>query len=467
MMRNMRTIPLTALAAAALAGALVALAPACGGDAPVVKHPENPEAGIQSVETDKGQEIGVTEGPSEHADISADAKGDYNKGWAAWAAGDLAGAKAAFERAAKADTKNPAPHYSLGCVLERLGDNAGAQTEYRAAFNAKSDYELAICAYSSNLARTGHTGEADQFMTEKVTKSPTSPKLKVCAAEVKSLAKDSVSAQQLAQDALRIDPGFKEAMVEIARDHHRAGRADLARYALTAILDGFGDSAPARDKDNAEAHLLRGLIRREQGQRIGAMEDFKAAAAKRPDLAEAQIQIGAMKLEAGNALEAQPVLENAVKFAPKNALAHLNLGDCYRLLGKVQDAKKELDTALSLDSSLPQIHYAMGLLYLFAPSYPGMSENDKLSAAIKELGLYKQMRGPKAPPGVQDDVDELVTRAQQKQTELAQAKAAATTTSTASAKPTASASAKPTASAAPSAKPTASGSAGINRNAPF
>jgi Tfp pilus assembly protein PilF len=442
-----RIAPVTALALVAIGGALAALAPACGGETPNVKHPENPEAGVQSIQNDKGAEVGITEGPTEHADISADAKSDYQKGWSSWVAGDLPGAKTAFERASKADTKNPAPHYSLGCVLERLGDNSGAQTEYRAAFNAKSDYEPALCAYSSNLARTGHTGEADQFMTEKVAKAPTSPKLKVCAAEVKSLAKDSISAQQLAQDALRIDPGFKEAMVMIARDHHRAGRADLSRYALTAILDGFGDAAPPRDKDNAEAHLLRGLIRRESGQRIGAMEDFKAAQAKRPDLVEAQIQIGAMKLEAGNALEAQPLLENAIKFAPKSALAHLNLGDCYRLLGRVADAKKELDVALSLDSSLPQIHYAMGLLYLFAPTYPGMSESDKLGAAIKELGTYKQMRGPKAPPGVQDDVDELVTRAQQKQTELNLAKAVPSATASAkpsgSAKPAASASAKP------------------------
>src|SRR5581483_4106463 len=129
--------------------------------------------------------------------------------------------------------------------------------------------------------------------------------------------------------------------------------------------------------------------------------------------------------EAGNATEAQPLLESAEKFAPKNALAHQNLGDCYRLVGRVSDAKKELDTAMSLDSSMPATHYSLGLLYLFAPSYPGMSENDKLGAAIKELNTYKQMRGPKPPPGVQDDVDDLIAGAQQRQTELAQSKAAA------------------------------------------
>ncbi len=46
----------------------------------------------------------------------------------------------------------------------------------------------------------------------------------------------------------------------MARDHYRARKLDLAKYALQAMLEGFGESSPARDKDNAEAHLLRGLM---------------------------------------------------------------------------------------------------------------------------------------------------------------------------------------------------------------
>jgi hypothetical protein len=90
-----------------------------------------------------------------------------------------------------------------------------------------------------------------------------------------------------------------------------------------------------------------------------------------------------------------------------------------------------------------------------------MSENDKLGAAIKELNTYKQMRGPKPAPGVQDDVDDLIAGAQQRQTELAQSKAAAAQASQGVP------SAKATASAAPSAKPSAAPSGSINRTAPF
>lgn len=214
-------------------------------------------------------------------------------------------------------------------------------------------------------------------------------------------------------------------MVAIARDHYRAGKMELAKYALQAILEGFGDASPPRDKDNAEAHLLRGLIFRQTGPRAVALADFEAASKRRPDLVEALVNLGSMRLEAGNAQGALEPLESAVKFGPTSAPAHLNLGDTYRLLGRPADARKEFDKALSLDSSLAAAHYDLGLMYLFAPSIPGMSADTQIATAIKELQTYKTMRGPKAPPGVQDDIDDLLNRANARQAELKQSAAAA------------------------------------------
>ncbi len=118
---------------------------------------------------------------------------------------------------------------------------------------------------------------------------------------MKSIEKDSGAAQQLAQDALRMNPDYKPAMVAIARDHYRAHRTELALYALQAILDGFGEASPPRDKDNAEAHLLRGLIEKRGGAPRGGDGRLRGGADQaRPDMVEAPIQLGVMKLEAGN-----------------------------------------------------------------------------------------------------------------------------------------------------------------------
>jgi tetratricopeptide (TPR) repeat protein len=425
--------------------ALACAVPGCGGDAKPANYPT----------TDGGAPVATTESDggktSTRADISAAAKDAYERGWKAFNAGELSTAKQAFTEAGQKDPRSGAPHYSLGTVLEHLGDLAGAQQEYRAAFSLQPDYEVAVGAYAMSLASAGNIGEAETFLNDRHQRSPNSARITTYLAEVKSLRKDSGAAQQLAQDALKSDPDYRDAMVLIARDHYRSRRVELARYAVQAILDGFGAETPPRDKDNADANLLRGLIEREAGRRAAAMAAFEIARTKRPSMAEALVNLGVMKLEAGNAPEALPLLESAVRFSPNNAVAHLNLGDAYRLTGKPTEAKREFDTALSQDSSLAMAHYDLGLLYLFTPKMPGVSELDQVSVAIKELDVYKTMRGAKAPPGQTDDIEELSSRAKAKQAEIKNRGAVVAAASASPPPSTPSAAPSPPASAAPAA----------------
>ncbi len=341
---------------------------------------------------------------------------------------------------------------------------------YRSAYAADPKYEPAIGAYALLLARTGHAISAEQFLADKRAQMPESTAPMVFLAEVKSIEGDSPGCQLVAQQVLAKQPDSKDAMVVIARDYYRNHRWDLARYALQAILDGAADgSIPPRDQGNPAALLLRGLIERETGQRKRAIVDFEQSIAKRPDLFEAYINLGEMKLEAGNASDAQGPLEKAVSFAPNVAIAHLDLGDCYRLLGRPGDAKKELASALAMDSTLVGAHYDLGLLYLFSPSVPGMlGQDDQLAKAIQELEAYKSMRGAKMSKGAGDDVDELLSTAKRKQSELQlkkQAAAAAPPTPVASPPPALPAAASGagrsgTPTTAPSAAPAGAGGAG-------
>lgn len=402
----------------------LALVVACGGADKNVVAPSADAGAGTPVMTEAGGQVGVVDGAG-GSGLTGSALSRYQEGWQAWINGDLATAREKFKAAASADPKSAAPPYSLGVVLERLGDVAGAQQSYRTAYTNNPGHEISMCAYALSLAGQGHPGEADAFITDKRKTKANSPRLATCAAELKSINGDHATAQQTAQDALRMDPDFKDAMVAIARDHYRARKLQLANYALQAVLEGFGEASPPRDKENAEAHLIRGLILREGGSRAVALTDFEAATKRRPDLVEALVNLGSMRLEAGNAQEALAPLESATKFAPNNALAHLNLGDCYRLLGRYADAKKEFDLALAKDSSLAAAHYDMGLMYLTAPTIPGNSADTQVSTAIKELETYRTMRGPKPPAGVQDDIDDLIARAKAKQSELKQTPAPA------------------------------------------
>jgi len=354
--------------------------------------------------------------------MSGAAAGVYQQALAAFAAGDLAQARTLFRQAVQADPRAYQAYYSLGTVEERLRD-ANATASYKQAFTIVPDYEPAIVAYGLLTARKGNLADADRFLSEKRGQMPKSAAVAAALAEVKSLQRDTGSAQRIAQEALKLNPDYRPAMVTIARDHYRNRRLDLALYALQAILDGFEpvDENPPRDKDNPEALLLRGLILREQGQRTAAMGQFRAAVAKRPDLVEARVQLGTMLMEAGNAEEALPLLEGAMRYDAENAPARLALGDAYRLGGRYADAKREFEWVVGREPNLAEVHYNLGLLYLFAPSIPGLAPKDQIAAATKELKRFQELRSK----GESDDSDELLNRAKLKEAELNAASAAA------------------------------------------
>jgi Tfp pilus assembly protein PilF len=401
----------------------VAVFAACGG---TDKKPVNAPTTMgtapagKTVTAPTGQQIGVSDVPSSSANVPVAerpkmtdaARGPYMQALEAFGKGDLEKAKIGFREAATKDPKAYQAFYSLGVVLERLHD-PDALSMYRQSFTVVTDYEPAITAYGIALARRGNMSEADQFLTERHAKMSKSAAVTAALAEVKSMQRDTGSAQQYAQEALKQNPNFPPAMITLARDHYRNRRLDLAEYALQAILDGFDVENPPRDKDNAEARLLRGLIYREQGMRPAAIKEFESVLAVRPDLVDATVQLATYYLEAGNADKALPLLERALRYDTTDLTAHMNIGDCYRLLGRPQDAKREFDWVLAKDSSLKQVHYDLGLLYLFTASYPGMTPMQQADAAIAEFEKYQtaRVRGTTGPGG---DVEELINRAKAK-----------------------------------------------------
>lgn len=412
---------------------LGAAAPACGGDSkPPAKTPTATSDGGTTAggdTTDGGDHGGSPANPEQKSDLDGEAKSIYDKAYAAFKAGDLDAAKTGFRTASEKAPKSGAPHYSLGCVLERLGDVAGAQGEYRQAFTVAPTFVVAMGALAFLLARTGHPSEAETMLEDARRQNPESVQIITYLAEVKSMAGDangSANAQKLAQEALSKDQKYVPAMIVIARDYFRQRRFDVAKAALQAVLDGSDDkSTPARDPKNPEALLLRALISRELGDRKTALETFQAAIKERADLFEAYVNVGEMKLEAGNAAEAQAPLELAIKFSPNNAIAHMDLGDCYRLLGRPADAKREFDTAMQQDSSLAAVHYNLALLYLFSKNVPGAADPESsVAMSITEIQKFQQMRG-KLPRGQTDDSDELLATAKRKQSELQMKKQAA------------------------------------------
>jgi tetratricopeptide (TPR) repeat protein len=436
--------------------ALVALA-ACGSKetGPGAQSPDGPPVPPGAAPAGDGSQVGISDAPTsgeatERPAMSAQAAEAYAAGLAAFRAGDLRGAKTQFQRATQTDSRAYQAYYSLGVVEERMNEISNAVSSYRQATVIVPDYEPAIAAYSILLAKSGKPDQAVDYLNGRISAMPKSAAAVAAMAEVKSIQGDSGAAQRLAQDALKKNPDYSPAMITLSRDHYRARRLDLALYTLKAILDGDGPENPPRDKSNAEARLLRGLILKEQGNRPAAIDEFEKAISLRPDLVEARVHLAAYLLESGNASGAAPHLESAIRYDNDHVLAHLNLGDAYRLLGKTAEARRELEWVQKKDPQLAQVHYNLGLLFLFSESVPGTTPAQATELAIAELEQFKKMRPRQA--GSNDDTDELITRAKAKKAmlEAGAAEAAAAPASTAPA-----AQPKTGATTAPAAAPAA------------
>jgi len=445
---------------------------ACGGGAASGKGAETPGAEANAAPAagatpPAGGQFGIGDAPSNAESASnrpkmnAAAATAYAAGMDAFKKGDLVGAKNQFTQATQADPKAYQAFYSLGVVRERTNETSGALTAYRQATTIVADYEPAIAAYAVLLARTGKPTDAADFLNQRQAQMPKSAAVSAALAEVRSIQGNSGEAQRFAQEALKLNPDYRPAMVTLARDHYRSRRLDLALYALKGILDGYGEENPPRDKNNAEARLIRGLIYKEQGLRGPAIQELQKALELRPDLVEARLQLSSYYLESGNAADAQQLLEPALKYDVDNVVAHLNLGDAYRLLGRPADAKREFEWVKKRDPSIAQVHYNLGLLYLFTDNFPGVAPGQAADIAIDELNQYKKMK-PRVAGGTPDDTDELITRAKTKKA-LLDAKAAeaadAAAAPPAAAPPPAAATPPAAASPTPAAKASATPSA--------
>ena len=384
----------------------------CGGQQ---AEPEVPEAVVPGTEAGQGG-AGAGHGSQpdpDRPDMNPAALSAYRAGQEAFRRGDLAGARTQFQAAVSADANAYEAHYALGTTLQRLGETNAAVDAYRRALSVAPAYGAAIEALTRLYIKQERVSDAETFLNGLRSKASESAAVLAALAEVKSVQKDSSAAQDFAQQSLKLDPDYRPAMVTLARDHYRNRRLDLALYALTAILDGYGPENPPRDKDNGEARLLRALIYKEQGQRKLAIDELTRVVELRPDIIEARLNLAVYMLEAGNANEAIPVLEGALTYDANDVLVHLNLGDAYRLQGRPDEALKQLVWVTQAAPKLPQAHYNIGLVYLFSTEPPGVTPAQAIDKAIEAFETYKAMQ-PRTRAGAGDDADELLARARNK-----------------------------------------------------
>jgi len=141
-------------------------------------------------------------------------------------------------------------------------------------------------------------------------------------------------------------------MLEIALEHHRAGRLDEAEAIYRQIL-----SAEPRHADCI--HLL-GMIQHERGRNDAAVRLIRLAIAMRPAEAAYHSNLGIVFQAAGQPHEAAACFERALALKPDWAELYTNLGNVLEASGRLEEAAANHEHALLLKPDLSEAHCNLG-----------------------------------------------------------------------------------------------------------
>lgn len=322
--------------------------------------------------------------PDEHV-ITADARGVYNEGVAAAAAGRLDQAEQAFNRTLQIDPRAHQAAYNLGVVEERRGRLDGARGHYRKALGLQPNYLPAISALANLEIRTGNIEAALGFLRDKAGAYPRSIGILNRYADALIIARRYNDAIDVAKQALRVDERNAAAMLGIGKANLRLGRTELAQAVFDQVL--------SIDPDEAEIFFLRSFINLDEGNRAEAIANLKTAIQKRPTHVEAMNNLAAQYLISGNYDAAVAQLDEALSLAPSWGVLHLNRGNALRGAKRWKEAKAELERSYQMDPTLVGALFNMGILYYVADEIDSLDRLGRYNQAKRLFAQYKTEKG--------------------------------------------------------------------------
>ncbi len=214
--------------------------------------------------------------------------------------------------------------------------------------------------------------------------------------------------------ALGRNERFVPAMIVMARAYYYLGRPAQAQFVLfTRVLEPMKkNELSVESRDLGDIYNILGMIDLKKNLKDTALKYFRDATDKNPQSVSAWNNLAAMLIVQKDYKGALPAAERAAQLAPNLAKVHLNLGSALRGTKQYEKANVEFRRALSIQADYPEAYFNMGVLYMDAENYPGMTTLERLDTAIKYLMDYKSRARNKGTLGRDDPVDEYIKRAQ-------------------------------------------------------
>ena len=149
--------------------------------------------------------------------------------------------------------------------------------------------------------------------------------------------------------------------IELALEHHRAGRLDSARALYEDVL--------AKEPRHADALHLLGLIAHQNADHDKGLDLIRQALSLDPANGVYLVNLAEVQRALGKLDQAEATLRRALSLNPASAAGHLNLGYVLREQRRLSDAEQCYLQAMRLDPTLTHAKLNYSLLLLLRGDY--------------------------------------------------------------------------------------------------
>src|SRR5207302_5641486 len=201
---------------------------------------------------------------------------------------------------------------------------------------------------------------------------------------LRAARQDYPGAEQLLQQAMAADPDHPDPAVDLAITELYSGDLPKAETDAKAVRQ--------KNPDLVRARVLLGKIDFLQGNYQAAADELHAALALATDF-DVAYSLALADLELKKVSLATVLFDEMKNSLPESAQLHILIGRALLATGYPQLATKEFEHATTLDSRYPQVHFYLGLAYLFSAQAPDVPPGEgHVELAKAETSLQEAMK---------------------------------------------------------------------------
>lgn len=209
---------------------------------------------------------------------------------------------------------------------------------------------------AEDLAAAGHLARSDELLASLRTAEPKLYLIPFMMGENAAKEHRWADAESNLGECLKLNPGFDQAIMAVARATFAEGKLESSRTWLELAIH--------RNPQNFLAYHALGLVAQSEKRMDEAKRDFQKAVELKPDYAPAEQSLGMTSVESRQYEEALKPLEKAASLGDRDAVLFNYLGTAYLNTGSPAKAIESYRKALAAKNDYSAARLNLAFAYL-------------------------------------------------------------------------------------------------------